>query len=486
MINIGNVNKQGLESEHVMQKLAWQFVNLPIEVDNAFHNWAVLTFGANPAGVAEYRELLELAPGRVADMSDCPKADGPILLISSGSSADQVIVDLKKWDGPVMCSTSHLSTLLYYGRPPEYVSCLDPRVAVPNDELNSPRGYGDAVMLAHPSIPHEYIAQWLREGTGKIYVGRIMEPTYDWYTHHLATGYPWVRHVMQPMIDSGAGQMGMATWLGYNPLYLAGLDYGGPRFSRWAWDGTAWTGDEKTSGYVAGDEGNIGGMSYKQVMSYSSRGSLISAFMQIANQKWQQRIYQMSTTSVITELPHRPWADVLASPGADEWPAEQRAKVMEDIEVALAVWDTFLVPNEGGWGTNYQIYIAKDENSYASALMGYNQQLAANLRNFASTEKHFGKPIAELIKDGTARMEAGDLLHHAIEEFDDWDWHNIKPVNIGEVLRRRVWLLEEAAKRKYKAEDVSRALEIGRQIARELGMEEEDVEHDVPDPSVPA
>jgi len=466
MLNVGQLGLAAM-NEHMMQKLGWQMANLPIETANAFANWYLCYASAFPESAEKMRALLEMAPGRIQDMSAIPRGKGPIVVIGSGSSFNEIGPTLKDWPGAVMCSTSQASTMVKYGRAPDYVVCLDPRDA-PQDELSA-SDWGDAVLLGHVSIPHTYVVRWLERARGNIYLGRIMEPTYDWYSHHLGRGYPWIRHIIMPMIDSGAAEISFATWLGYSPIYLAGIDYSGPRFDRWDWnmDTKEWSLDAVTSKV---DMGKIGGHA-EHAMSYASRGSLISSFMQIANWKYQQRIYQLSDRSLLTQFPRREWSDILAGREYEEF---DRQKVLDELEMALAIWDTFMVSLNGGWGPDYHTYISADANedqishlqrdaielmqsygarpeeaNYFGALYGYNHQVKKNIEDFQRIEAEHKQPVQEMIAQGLITVEAGDLLLHGAEEFQTWDWHKIKLIDIPATLQRRRWLLAEAVKRGY-------------------------------------
>ena len=443
MINIGHLPPNWMENDHIVQKLGWQMVNLPIEAKNAGANWGALDAGHNPTVIPERIKLLEHLfkyPGRVQSMETIPRGKGPIIVLGSGSSFDIVAPHLKEWNGAVMCSTSHTSTLVYYGRPPDYTVCMDPRVATIDTELDCP-DFGDGVLLAHPSVPPSYIEKWLLRAKGNVYLGRIMEPTYDWYSHHLGQMYPWINHVMLPMIDSGAAMLSYATWLGYNPIYMIGIDYGGPRFQRWDYDmeARAWKPDVVTSGYVAGDGGNYSGLTSGGVMAYSSRGSLMSAFMQVANQKYQQCIYNMSTVSALTQFPYAKWEDVRDGGEAQEWTPEQRQKVLDEIEITLAVWETYLVPTSSGFGRDYQTYIVTDELVLVYALLSYNQEIRVNKAEFERIEKQFkGTPMLKLMRAGIVSVEKGDILLRGADEFGDWNWREMEEVDLGPILSQLV------------------------------------------------
>jgi hypothetical protein len=443
MINIGAVGPAGLENEHLLQKIGWQMVNLPMEVRNAFVNHVVLECGNNPTRIPAYQRLLQNLfenPGRVQSMEMCPKERGPAVIVGSGSSLDAFAPNLKDWKGGVICSTSQASTLIYHGRYPDYIICMDPRVAVVDLELDVP-DFGPSAMLAHPSIPFQYIDKWITRAKGPLYLARIMEPSYDWYTHHLPQGYPWVNHVILPMIDSVAAEIGFATWLGYSPLYLIGVDYAGPRFQRWDYnyETKAWTPDRVMSGYEAPNAGNFSGMTASGAMAYSSRGALLSAYMQMKNDKYNQRIYQLSPVSALNQFPLVKWEDVESPP---EWNLEA---VIEPMEIMLAAWDTFLVPSPGPWGINYHTYIAKDEGLYAQSMAQYNKQVEANKANFEQLEKQHKRPLLDMIRDGWITIEAGDFLTRGADEFgSEFDWHKLGTIDIGAVLSRRKYLLDRA------------------------------------------
>jgi hypothetical protein len=122
---------------------------------------------------------------------------------------------------------------------------------------------------------------------------------------------------------------------------------------------------------------------------------------------------------------------------------------MEDVEAFLAAWDTFLVPLSTGWGDDVHTYIAKDEQPYIQAMMGYNAQIQNNLNNFLYLEREQGRGINEMIRDGSLAIEAGELLMRGADEFGDWDWHKIKPIDVAAALEKRKRLIALADERGY-------------------------------------
>ena len=453
MINMGNVGP-AIRSPHIQQKLAWQATNLMSETRNAFTNWMLTYISFNPDKLAEYKELLDLVPGRIKCISSMKKGSGPALIIGSGSSLNELMPRIKEWKGAIFCSTSQASTLIHYGIHPTYMIILDPRMC-PQDEFAAD-DWGDTDIIGHVSIPFVAIERWLRRAKGNIYFGRIMEPTYDWYSHHLGQGYSMIRHIMLPMIDSTASEIGFATWLGYGPIFLAGIDYGGPRFDRYEWnyEKKEWIADLVSSKFdMKEHQAGI------KAMSYASRGTLLSSLMQIKNEKYKQKIYQLSDRSVLNQFPKVEWNDVLEKQGNIDTSNYPYQEVIDNIEISLSVWETFLIPAQGGWGTDYQTYIAAEIGPLINAIQSYNNSVTNNLRNFTQMEEQTGKPVAQMIQEGITTIEAGDLLLHAPEEFGEWDWHRIKPIDIDAVIARRQWLIDQAKKRGYIKGEVSMVLE---------------------------
>ena len=149
------------------------------------------------------------------------------------------------------------------------------------------------------------------------------------------------------------------------------------------------------------------GVQQSMGMSYASRGSLMSAFLQMANEKYRQRIYNLSKWSALVQFPKKNWEAVLDGEPEGEYDYKS---VMDSIEMALAVWDTFMVPLQGGWGVDYVTYICKEEAQLYGSLLKHNEETLNNIRDFAKIEKEQGQPIQSMIDSGGITFETSDLL----------------------------------------------------------------------------
>jgi hypothetical protein len=215
------------------------------------------------------------------------------------------------------------------------------------------------------------------------------------------------------------------------------------------------------------------------------RGTLISAFMAMMNEKRQTRIYNLTKESNITELPYRKWEYVLEGQGRDEgsWKEGYRHHYTEQIEVRLAESDTYLLPTKGGFGTDYRVYMMVPQN-FMRALADINYEILTNKTGLEAMEERFlyigydgelkvildksaninalpiwlasppGKELTakaeaegkklnvhkmtlhELFKHGLASAEKGELMVHETEEMKDWDWRKMGLLDMEQTFNR--------------------------------------------------
>jgi hypothetical protein len=424
---------------HLDSKAAWQQQNLRWETENAFLNHEIL-----------YRMRLQ---GRARCISEAPPHRGPVIVCGSGSTLDGIIDHLYKWKGAIICSTSHGSTLVHHGSPPTYMSCLDPRKA-PEDEMAVPTGGWDKThYLAHLSTPRGYFDEWFSRTERLAYLFRIMEPTYDWYVKHLPWAYPWVKAKFLPFIDSSASNITLAARLGFDPIFTIGMDYGGPRFTQSEWTGKEWK-VAKPSGYapylknVAGEHFDggkgPGGVETDPGMLYSKRGMLISIFMQIMKDINPIQVYQMSKPSNCIEFPYVDWHEVLDNQGNyPAWSPELRAQVAETMEISLAQSDTFMIPVQGGFGTDYRVYMLKQEFLFR-ALSDLNLELLDNKTDLMNKEREMKMTVPELIEKKLIQVEHGELVVHEAEDLKRWSVDKMAGLDIEKIASRVRYLYEKS------------------------------------------
>jgi hypothetical protein len=372
---------------------------------------------------------------------------------------DAIAPQLKDWKGGLICSTSQGTTLVYHGAPPTHMCCLDPRAA-PDPELDIPDGGWDRThYVAHVSGPKPYWDKWFEKTESTAHVLRILEPTVPWYTMHLPWAYPWVKVGMLPFIDSVSSEVSLAWRLGFDPLFLIGVDYGGPRFEQWLWKDGAWE-KGKASGYVASTyqdhrESGVqeielhkrigsGGLETDESMLYSKRGLLIASFMKIMDARRPIRIYQMSKPSNIVEFPFAPFSEVMERQGLfPSWSEEERAATVETIEVELARTDTYMMPVDSGFGRDYRVFMIHPAN-VMQALSDLNLEILTNKADLKAKEKHVGMPVKEQIEKGILVVEHGELLIHERADLEYFDLDKMRGVDIEKTAAHILGLHEKA------------------------------------------
>jgi len=87
---------------------------------------------------------------------------GPALIVGAGPSFDTAAPFLKDWKGALFASESLASTCVYHGRSPEYVAVYDGNQAV-HDLFFKGQDVGDQILLAHPAISEKVINEWRGE-----------------------------------------------------------------------------------------------------------------------------------------------------------------------------------------------------------------------------------------------------------------------------------------------------------------------------------
>jgi hypothetical protein len=442
MINEGHL-PAGSRNDHAMQKLAWQRVNLRLETQNAFEN---------------YNIIRDNIGDKIRDLAELPRnLNRPLLICGSGSSIDPIMPEIKQWPHDIMSTTSQAATLIHHGVWADYALALDPRVSDTSDEIAAP-DWGKTKLLIHPSIPTPYLERWLARGREPAYLFRILEPSYDWYSHHIPWAFsdqddsPWARVGMLPFLDSSAAMITLAARFGYSPVFFAGVDYGGPRFTRhdYDMDSCEWSINSESGYDAAHDKSDRGGMTAQEVQTYSSRGSMLAVYKALTESPQKTRWYQLNRDSLF-RLPAREWSRVLDN-AERESEAFPRAAVLKEIEINLAQFGTYPVVVQMGGFSDLRIFVAESTASLQGMLAATNRELSKNIEAFGEQERAYGRPLMSLIQSGQITIEAGALLLR-LEELEHWDWRAMEFIDVEAELYKAMQRRRSAERRDRTAEN---------------------------------
>jgi len=158
------------------------------------------------------------------------KAGGPCLIIGSGPSFDDILPVLHKWEGAIICSPSHASTLVKWGNAPDVIVALDYRSDFPHGMyVDDWRKYPETKLFLHPCCNQHIVQAW----KWSKYYYRTLKPEDEFYDRILPIAYPQIKVHMLVFSCSIPSQIGMAKLLGYEPIFLVGCDFSIYRFRKW-------------------------------------------------------------------------------------------------------------------------------------------------------------------------------------------------------------------------------------------------------------
>uniref|UniRef100_A0A6M3XYC1 6-hydroxymethylpterin diphosphokinase MptE-like domain-containing protein n=1 Tax=viral metagenome TaxID=1070528 RepID=A0A6M3XYC1_9ZZZZ len=224
----------------------------PLEIKNAFHNFQQIKSEFD-SGIAidAYTQKLKYTDPKRAPKDDYPtptETTVPCIIVGSGITLDKAGPLLKDWDYPIITSSSHATTLAYYGHDPEMIFVLDPKTRKAELEPVPPLYWerSDSNIVVHPGLYPELINAWPAEW-GKMYF-REVNPAKEFYYKTLAIAYDFITTFMFLFSSATSGQVGLAHMLGYNPLFLVGCEFGAPglkdRFTRYFYEGGDWRAEQ--------------------------------------------------------------------------------------------------------------------------------------------------------------------------------------------------------------------------------------------------
>lgn len=161
---------------------------------------------------------------------------GPAVIVGSGPSLDKTAPLLKDWKGAVFCAGSNAKVAARWEHQPEYVCVFDggPMVKKQLDNYS----WDGSTLITHPAVSPIVMQAW--KWKKRYYL--MMHPQHGWFeeTNPIAFGnfalYPEVLGLKAPFVrvtilNAGctvANAVQIAHWIGYDPLFLVGVDFGYP------------------------------------------------------------------------------------------------------------------------------------------------------------------------------------------------------------------------------------------------------------------
>ena len=156
----------------------------------------------------------------------------PAMILGSGSSLNKLAPVLKDWKGAIFCSSSQLDWLTYYKVRPTYVTIIDadPTQGFLIDNFDSE----GIPLLTHPCIDKYILDHW----KGPIFFFRMNDPGDPWFGDFLPMMFAVINEaknwgIHSYVLNSGCvvnTNLAIAQFLGYFPIFLCGVDFGGLRF----------------------------------------------------------------------------------------------------------------------------------------------------------------------------------------------------------------------------------------------------------------
>lgn len=161
----------------------------------------------------------------------------PAFILGSGPSLDDSIKYLKDWKGGIFCTTSHALTLMYHGIEPTHIVALDPFCTWEEIE-GIDWSKTKTKLIAHPGVWPSLVQKWPNEIL--LYRERLSDPN-SFYATTQKRMYTWREEVGKGIRDpifhyyipteitlfacSPPVQLFLADFLGYESLFLAGVDF---------------------------------------------------------------------------------------------------------------------------------------------------------------------------------------------------------------------------------------------------------------------
>jgi len=162
-----------------------------------------------------------------------PKPGTPAVIIGSGPSLDANAPLLKDWPHPVFSTMSNAKNCLAAGRMPDYITLFDAgRCGL--DHMSGVDWDG-ATMLTHPAVHADVLPAW--QWPKRYFI--MWHDNFQWFELITPLAFSEVRvypdkkpaNIRIAVKNAGCtanANIQLAAWLGYDPLFLVGVDFGFP------------------------------------------------------------------------------------------------------------------------------------------------------------------------------------------------------------------------------------------------------------------
>jgi len=175
--------------------------------------------------------------GKAKDISEEIKHIGEHCIITgSGPSFDYSVTFLKDWKGGIVCTTSNARTLMYYGVEPSYILVLDPFCCW--EELEGVDWSKTKTKLiinpcCHTSLfeqwPNDILMYIPHDGVPDSFYSKTLKQQYSWKDNQHTRDCTFTYYIKTDVVlfaCSPPMQLFMAQLLGYENIFLCGVDFG--------------------------------------------------------------------------------------------------------------------------------------------------------------------------------------------------------------------------------------------------------------------
>ena len=293
--------------------------------------------------------------GRARDIADEPKAGkAPCFVLGSGASLDDMLPQMKRWRGGIICSTSQALTLMYHGIEPTHIVCLDPFSLW--DEIKGVDWSKTRTKLVlHPGIMPDLVEHWPNDmllyiqnnGHPDSYYETTMKRQYTWRDGptRSPTFHYYIRTSITIFACSPPMQMFVADLLGYGTIFLAGMNWseykGKRRSTEYTCEDGKW--EAHPNPYTDDDDVVISNNGRKtRVIHLYYKKNLMSAW-----RLSHQTIYNTDEKGILTEVPYTSMHKVMQRQGRN-YPMQSHAMIDRITERYLASVGAFVVITDKG------------------------------------------------------------------------------------------------------------------------------------------